>query len=130
MSAPALDWTDPTDEENTTRGFLGTIDPCIIRNAKGDVVWDAERWSFLDADTPDTANPSLWRMSRLVRRHGLFEVVPGVYQVRGFCVSNMTMSARLRRMRSSCGWAQQEFAALTCTITCMDVSALLSYASP
>ena len=34
-------------------------------------------------DAPDTVNPSLWRQSQLVAMHGLFEVVPGIYQVRG-----------------------------------------------
>jgi alkyl sulfatase BDS1-like metallo-beta-lactamase superfamily hydrolase len=36
-------------------------------------------------------NPSLWRQSRLNMRHGLFEVVPGVYQVRGLDIANMTL---------------------------------------
>ena len=40
---------------------------------------------------PPTVNPSLWRQSRLNMNHGLFEVVPGVYQVRGFDIANMTL---------------------------------------
>jgi alkyl sulfatase BDS1-like metallo-beta-lactamase superfamily hydrolase len=36
---------------------------------------------------PTTVNPSLWRQSSLVAQQGLFEVVPGVYQVRGFDLS-------------------------------------------
>nr|WP_246039618.1 alkyl sulfatase dimerization domain-containing protein [Glycomyces buryatensis] len=35
-------------------------------------------------------NPSLWRQSRLNAIQGLFEVVPGIYQVRGFDLSNTT----------------------------------------
>jgi alkyl sulfatase BDS1-like metallo-beta-lactamase superfamily hydrolase len=40
---------------------------------------------------PDTVHPSLWRMAQLNGFHGLFEVVPGIYQVRGYDISNMTL---------------------------------------
>ena len=36
-------------------------------------------------------NPSLWRQAQLNDLHGLFEVTSGVYQVRGYDVSNMTI---------------------------------------
>ena len=39
---------------------------------------------------PDTVNPSLWRQARLNLNHGLFKVTAGVYQVRGFDISNIT----------------------------------------
>ncbi len=35
-------------------------------------------------------NPSLWRQAQLNRVHGLFEVTSGLYQVRGFDLSNIT----------------------------------------
>ncbi|MEV5540303.1 alkyl sulfatase dimerization domain-containing protein [Saccharopolyspora shandongensis] len=91
MTAPELDWDDTADWQNATRGLLGRLDPCIIRDASGRVVWDNERWSFLETDCPVTANSSLWRQGRLNAVDGLFEVVSGVYQVRGFDVSNMTL---------------------------------------
>lgn len=91
MTSPELDWDDPTDLQNATRGLVGRLDPCIIRDASGRVVWDNERWSFLTEDCSDTANPSLWRQGRLNALDGLFEVVPGIYQIRGFDVSNMTL---------------------------------------
>ena len=53
-------------------------------------------FSFIDtahdgcAGCPDTVNPSLWRQSKLNAIHGLFEVVPGIYQVRNFDLSNIT----------------------------------------
>ena len=40
---------------------------------------------------PDTANPSLWRQSQLLIKDGLFEVVPGIYQVRGYDLSVMSV---------------------------------------
>lgn len=56
------------------------------------MVWSLEPYGFLSsAEAPPTVNPSLWRQSRLNMRHGLFEVVPGVYQVRGLDISNMTL---------------------------------------
>jgi alkyl sulfatase BDS1-like metallo-beta-lactamase superfamily hydrolase len=63
----------------------------VIRDAEGRAVWDLDAYGFLNQDCPDTANPSLWRQSRLCSDHGLFEVVEGIYQVRGFDLSNMTI---------------------------------------
>jgi len=34
---------------------------------------------------------TLWRQAQLTARHGLYEVADGIYQVRGFGTSNMTM---------------------------------------
>ncbi len=87
----SLPFDDAADHEDATRGFLGTLDELVIRDADGKVVWDLESYSFLDGEAPDTVNPSLWRQSQLLTRHGLFEVVPGIYQVRGFDLSVMTL---------------------------------------
>ncbi|MFC9915601.1 alkyl sulfatase C-terminal domain-containing protein [Streptomyces sp. NPDC127197] len=46
----------------------------------------ALRQRFLFDDTQD-----LWRQSRPAADHGLFAVVEGIYQVRGFDLSNMTL---------------------------------------
>ncbi|MFF3860735.1 alkyl/aryl-sulfatase [Streptomyces sp. NPDC002209] len=86
-----LAFDDTRDQENERRGFLGTAEQSEIRDADGRVVWDLDAYGFLDGDCPPTAHPSLWRQSRLARGHGLFEVVPGIYQVRGFDLSNMTV---------------------------------------
>lgn len=61
-----------------------------IYNDKGDVVWNSEEYFFIKDDCPETANPSLWRQSQLLVKQGLFEVVEGIYQVRGFDISNIT----------------------------------------
>ena len=56
------------------------------------MVWSLEPYGFLSAEqAPPTVDPSLWRQSRLNMHHGLFEVVPGVYQVRGLDIANMTL---------------------------------------
>ncbi len=85
-----LPFDDTTDFEDARRGVIGRLDPCVVRAADGRVVWDNESFGFLDGTAPDTVNPSLWRQSRLAAMDGLFEVVPGIYQVRGFDISNIT----------------------------------------
>ncbi|WP_292764051.1 alkyl/aryl-sulfatase [Microbacterium sp. UBA3486] len=85
-----LPFADETDFENADRGFIGTLDDPKIRDAAGKVVWDASTYDFLSGDAPDTVNLSLWRQSKLVTKHGLFEVVPGLYQIRGLDLSVMS----------------------------------------
>jgi len=70
---------------NAGRGFIGTIPDAAIDGA-----WSMAPYAFLQGERPDTVNPSLWRQARLNSLHGLFEVTPGVYQVRGFDISNIT----------------------------------------
>ena len=86
----ALPFDDTADFDDARRGFIGRLEPCIVRAADGRVVWDNESYRFLDGPSPATANPSLWRQSQLNTIDGLFEVVPGIYQVRGFDLSNIT----------------------------------------
>lgn len=73
----ALPFSDRQDFDDARRGFIATL-PDAERS---------QRYAFLDAETaPDTVHPSLWRLARLNTIHGLFEIVPGVYQVRGFAI--------------------------------------------
>ncbi len=62
----------------------------MIKAADGRVVWDNDAYSFLNGPAPTSVHPSLWRQSTLAAKQGLYEVVPGIYQVRGFDVSNVT----------------------------------------
>ena len=88
----ALPFSDTADFDDASRGFLGTLEHARIANPQGRVVWSLEPYGFLsDEQAPLTVNPSLWRQSRLNMAHGLFEVVPGVYQVRGLDIANMTL---------------------------------------
>jgi alkyl sulfatase BDS1-like metallo-beta-lactamase superfamily hydrolase len=86
----ALPFGDTRDYDAVQRGFVGRLEPCVIRDADGRVVWDNDSYAFVSGDTPDSVNPSLWRQSELLATQGLFEVVPGIYQVRGFDLSNIT----------------------------------------
>jgi alkyl sulfatase BDS1-like metallo-beta-lactamase superfamily hydrolase len=87
-----LPFADRADFADAARGFLGTRADAHIVNDKGRVVWSVQPYGFLaESEAPHTVNPSLWRQSQLNMHHGLFEVVPGVYQVRGFDLANMTL---------------------------------------
>jgi alkyl sulfatase BDS1-like metallo-beta-lactamase superfamily hydrolase len=88
----ALPFADVRDFDDAARGFLGTVENAKITSPQGRVVWSLEPYGFLSAkEAPPTVDPSLWRQSRLNMHHGLFEVVPGVYQVRGLDIANMTL---------------------------------------
>src|SRR6266567_6686388 len=88
----ALPFSDTRDFDDAARGFLGTIENAKVANPQGRAVWSLEPYGFLsDEKAPPTVDPSLWRQSRLNMHHGIFEVVPGVYQVRGLDIANMTL---------------------------------------
>ncbi|HEX4182655.1 MAG TPA: alkyl sulfatase dimerization domain-containing protein [Caulobacteraceae bacterium] len=80
------------DFADARRGFIGTIPDARIADASGRVFWSMADFAFEadGRDCPATVNPSLWRQARLNAVHGLFEVTPGVYQVRNFDLSNIT----------------------------------------
>jgi alkyl sulfatase BDS1-like metallo-beta-lactamase superfamily hydrolase len=86
----SLPFDDDDDFQDAARGLIGRLEPCIVRAADGRVVWDNESYAFLQGPAPASVNPSLWRQSVLVAMDGLFEVIPGVYQVRGMDLSNIT----------------------------------------
>jgi alkyl sulfatase BDS1-like metallo-beta-lactamase superfamily hydrolase len=83
----ALPFDDDADFASADRGFVGTLDDPAVRDERGAVVWDASSFDFVDGDAPTSVHPSLWRQSKLVAKHGLYEVVPGLYQVRGLDLS-------------------------------------------
>ena len=85
-----LPMQDRQDFADADRGLVGRSEERQIKAADGRVVWDLDAYRFLDGSAPDTANPSLWRQSQLVAKDGLYEVVPGIYQVRGFDLSNIS----------------------------------------
>ncbi|MEP0067960.1 alkyl sulfatase dimerization domain-containing protein [Pyruvatibacter sp.] len=95
-----LDFSDRQSFEDAGRGFIATIDPITItRESDGKTTYDLEAVKFLEGEAPATANPSLWRMAQLNGlNHGLFEVVPGIYQVRSFDIANMTL------IKGETGW--------------------------
>jgi len=94
---PVLNFSNRADFDAAERGFIATLEG-EITDANGKPVYSPHAYDFLKADAPNTVNPSLWRQSQLNAKHGLFEVVDGIYQVRGFDLSNMTL------IRGDKGW--------------------------
>jgi alkyl sulfatase BDS1-like metallo-beta-lactamase superfamily hydrolase len=89
--AMTLPLHDRRDFDDARRGFVTSLDEVIVKATDGRVVWDLEAYGSFDGDAPDSVHPSLWRQAQLNLVHGLFEVVTGVYQVRGLDLSNMTI---------------------------------------
>ena len=74
-----------------SRGFLASLPDPQIKDAKGNMVWDARPYDAITGDTPATVNPSLWASAKLTAMHGLFKVMDGVYQVRNYDIDNLTL---------------------------------------
>ncbi len=88
-----LDFTDRQDFDFASRGFVATLADPVIRAADGSVVRDLTAEAQFTGPAPATVNPSLWRNAVLLAKHGLFKVAEGIWQVRGFDLSNMTVVA-------------------------------------
>ncbi|MEU6263342.1 alkyl/aryl-sulfatase [Saccharopolyspora shandongensis] len=86
-----LPFADRADFDDADRGFITALKPGAVQDDQGRAVWDGDVYGFLADDCPATVDPSLWRQSQLCARQGLYEVVPGIYQVRGLDLSNMTL---------------------------------------
>lgn len=78
---------------NASRGFVAPLVPGVIKDASGKIVWDIDSYKFLspEAECPPTVNEKLWRQGQLTAKQGLFEVVPGIFQLRSLDISNMTI---------------------------------------
>jgi alkyl sulfatase BDS1-like metallo-beta-lactamase superfamily hydrolase len=99
--ARSLPFDDDADFELARRGLLATKPDLQIAADGGGIAWDMASYDFLRSageQAPDTVNPSLWRQARLNMNHGLFEVTEGIYQVRGYDLSNISF------VRGLSGW--------------------------
>ncbi|MGB5077196.1 MAG: alkyl sulfatase dimerization domain-containing protein [Sphingorhabdus sp.] len=96
--AAELPVEDGRDADFAGRGFLGTFADPVIKASDGKPVWNLDAYAWMEGVSPGTVNPSLWRHMELLRKHGLFELSQGMWQVRGFDVSNMTI------IKGATGW--------------------------
>jgi alkyl sulfatase BDS1-like metallo-beta-lactamase superfamily hydrolase len=87
----ALDFTDRQDFEDATKGLIASEPALRVTSASGASVWDLSANAFIEGEAPASVNPSLWRQARLNNIHGLFKVTEGIYQMRGYDLSNMTL---------------------------------------
>jgi alkyl sulfatase BDS1-like metallo-beta-lactamase superfamily hydrolase len=94
-----LPFADQRDFDEQKRGLVAPMPDLKIEADAGHVAWDMERFQFLLKQTDfDSVHPSLSRISRLNMSYGLYEVIPGIYQVRGFDLANVTF------VRGKTGW--------------------------
>ena len=93
-----LDFADERELENAQRGLIAAPESLIIKDDTGKIVWSQDAYACLSEDAPGSANPSLWRNAQLNHIYGLFEVVDGIFQVRGYDMSNITF------IKGDTGW--------------------------
>jgi alkyl sulfatase BDS1-like metallo-beta-lactamase superfamily hydrolase len=98
LNSSAATPLDPEDFTRAQRGFIAALEDTRITDAQGRQAGDIGRYAFLKGDAPDTVHPNLWRHAKLNVNHGLFEVTEGVWQVRGYDISNITF------IKSNTGW--------------------------
>src|SRR5215470_5661558 len=91
-----LSFADAQDFEDAKRGLIATLPEPVIIKGQGDIpAWNLQQFAFVSGgpenNAPPTVNPSLWRNAKLNMNHGLFKVVDGIWQVRGYDLSVMSI---------------------------------------
>lgn len=94
-----MPFSDRKDFEEAEKGFIAPLNSKIIQADAGHTAWDIQRYDFFSSGRDfDSIHPSLQRQSELNQITGLFEVIPGIYQVRGLDLANITF------VRGKTGW--------------------------
>jgi len=94
-------FSNTSDFENAKKGLIAQEEGLTINHLDGGKVWNMPAYDFINANgenAPGSVNPSLWRQAALNNIHGLFKVTDGVYQIRGYDLSNMSI------IESDNGW--------------------------
>jgi alkyl sulfatase BDS1-like metallo-beta-lactamase superfamily hydrolase len=94
-----LPFSDTQDFDEQQKGLIAPMEELIIKADAGHAAWDMERYQFLLNDEDHEAiHASLLRQSKLNMNYGLYKVMDGIYQVRGFDLSDITF------VRGDTGW--------------------------
>ncbi|XZE18181.1 alkyl/aryl-sulfatase [Pirellulaceae bacterium SH449] len=94
-----LPFADKRDFEEQKRGLIAPMKDLKIKTEEGNIVWNMEQFQFIDQqDDYDSIHPSMHRIAKLNMNYGLYEVIPGIYQVRGFDLAQTTF------IRGKKGW--------------------------
>jgi len=95
-----LPLTDKRDFEEAKKGFIAEPDYREIKAEAGHVAWDIGSYDWLleEGKDFDSIHPSLQRQAILNMHYGLYEVIPGIYQIRGYDLANITF------IKSDTGW--------------------------
>jgi linear primary-alkylsulfatase len=60
------DFADRTDFDNAGRGLIARLEPGVIKDPDGKVVFDIDGFGrAVQGECPGTVNPSLWRQGQL-----------------------------------------------------------------
>jgi alkyl sulfatase BDS1-like metallo-beta-lactamase superfamily hydrolase len=96
----SLPFEDKRDFEEAQKGFIAAPPYRQIKAEAGHVAWDIGKYDFLLEESKDfdSIHPSLQRQAILNMNYGLFEVIPGIYQVRGYDLANISF------IKSDTGW--------------------------
>jgi alkyl sulfatase BDS1-like metallo-beta-lactamase superfamily hydrolase len=91
--------SDTRDFDEQKKGFIAGPKSGIIMADAGNVAWDMDRYRFfLEQQAFDSIDASLTRQGQLNMNFGLYEVIPGFYQIRGFDLANITF------VKGKTGW--------------------------
>ncbi len=82
---------DQQDFIEARRGLIARHPNLQTKGPSGNIIWDQTAYEFIKGEAPASVNPSLWRQAKLNNIHGLFEVTKGIYQLRGFDLSNLSI---------------------------------------
>jgi alkyl sulfatase BDS1-like metallo-beta-lactamase superfamily hydrolase len=94
-----LPFEDKRDFEEQKKGFIAAPPYKQIKAEAGHVAWDMGSYEWLlQGKDFDSIHPSLQRQAILNMNYGLYEVIPGIYQVRGFDLANISF------IKSKTGW--------------------------
>ena len=95
-----LPFDDKRDFEEAKKGFIAEPSYRKIMADAGTVAWNIGQYDFLLEEGKDfkSIHPSLQRQAILNMNYGLFEVIPGIYQVRGYDLANISF------VKSKTGW--------------------------
>ena len=94
-----MPFEDKLDFEEQKKGFIAAPDYKEILADDGHVAWSMGKYGFLlENKDYQSIHPSLQRQALLNMNYGLYEVMPGIYQVRGFDLANISF------IKSKTGW--------------------------
>ncbi len=97
-TAKSLPLADAQSFEDARRGLVASEPKLRIKGPGGALIWETQAYDFVKGEAPPAVNPSLWRQAQLNGLHGLFQVAEGIWQVRGYDISNMSW------IRGKTGW--------------------------
>jgi alkyl sulfatase BDS1-like metallo-beta-lactamase superfamily hydrolase len=87
----SINLSEQQDFIEANRGLIAKEEEVLVKNDQGKTIWDTSQYNFIKGEAPASVNPSLWRQAKLNNIHGLFKVSEGIYQIRGYDLSNITI---------------------------------------